>query len=65
MGEDMYKVLVERLNIIEWGPDLRGLHAIGEEEYLQALGEPIVVAGGRPPGGSVANGNGQLSSPVL
>ena len=50
MGEDMYKVLVERLNIIEWGPDLRGLHAIGEEEYLQALGEPIVVAGGRPSG---------------
>jgi len=29
---------------------LRSVHAIGEEEYLQALGEPIVVAGGRPPG---------------
>jgi hypothetical protein len=27
---------------------LRSVHAIGEEEYLQALGEPIVVAGGRP-----------------
>jgi hypothetical protein len=24
--------------------------AIGEEEYRRALGEPIVVAGGRPPG---------------
>ena len=29
---------------------LRSVHAIGEDEYLQALGEPIVVAGGRPPG---------------
>ena len=29
---------------------LRSVHAIGEEEYLQALGEPIVVAGGRPLG---------------
>jgi len=29
---------------------LRSVHAIGEEEYLQALGEPIAVAGGRPPG---------------
>ena len=29
---------------------LRSVSAIGEEEYLQALGEPIVVAGGRPPG---------------
>ena len=29
---------------------LRSVHAIGEEEYLQALGEPIVVTGGRPPG---------------
>ena len=29
---------------------LQSVHAIGEEEYLQALGEPIVVAGGRPPG---------------
>jgi hypothetical protein len=29
---------------------LRSVHAISEEEYLQALGEPIVVAGGRPPG---------------
>ena len=29
---------------------LRSVHAIGEEEYLQALGEPIVVEGGRPPG---------------
>jgi len=29
---------------------LRSVHAIGEEEYLQALGEPIVVAGSRPPG---------------
>jgi len=29
---------------------LRSVHAIGEEEYMQALGEPIVVAGGRPPG---------------
>jgi hypothetical protein len=26
------------------------VHAIGEEEYQQALGEPIVVAGGRQPG---------------
>jgi hypothetical protein len=43
------------------GPGLRSLidellakllsvHAIGEEEYLQALGEPIVIAGGRPRG---------------
>ena len=30
--------------------ELRSVHAIGEEEYLQALGEPIVVAGSRPPG---------------
>jgi len=29
---------------------LRSVHVIGEEEYQQALGEPIVVAGGRPPG---------------
>src|SRR6202163_97911 len=29
---------------------LRSLDAIGEEEYRRALGEPIVVAGGRPPG---------------
>jgi hypothetical protein len=29
---------------------LRSVHAIDEEEYLQALGEPIVVAGGRPSG---------------
>jgi hypothetical protein len=29
---------------------LRSVGAIGEEEYRQALGEPIVVAGGRPPG---------------
>src|SRR6516164_5541610 len=29
---------------------LRSVHAIGEEEYLQALGEPIVVEGGRPLG---------------
>ena len=29
---------------------LRSVHAIGDEDYLQALGEPIVVAGGRPPG---------------
>ena len=29
---------------------LRTVHAIGEEEYLQALGEPIVVAGSRPLG---------------
>jgi membrane peptidoglycan carboxypeptidase len=29
---------------------LRSVHAIDDEEYLQALGEPIVVAGGRPPG---------------
>ena len=29
---------------------LRSVHAIGEEEYLQALSEPIVVAGRRPPG---------------
>jgi len=29
---------------------LRSVHAIGEEEYLRALGEPIVVEGGRPPG---------------
>ena len=28
---------------------LRSVDAIGEEEYRQALGEPIVVAGGRPP----------------
>jgi hypothetical protein len=29
---------------------LRSVNAIGEEEYQQALGEPIVVAGRRPPG---------------
>jgi monofunctional biosynthetic peptidoglycan transglycosylase len=29
---------------------LRSVHAIGEEDYTQALGEPIVVAGGKPPG---------------
>jgi len=29
---------------------LRSVNAIGEEEYLQALGEPIVVAGGSPRG---------------
>lgn len=29
---------------------LRSVHAIGEEEYLQAIGEPIVVAGRSPPG---------------
>jgi penicillin-binding protein 1A len=29
---------------------LRSVNAIGEEEYQRALGEPIVVAGGRPPG---------------
>ena len=29
---------------------LRSVGAIGEEEYLQALGEPIFVAAGRPPG---------------
>jgi hypothetical protein len=29
---------------------LRSVHAIGEEEYLRALDEPIVVAGGKPPG---------------
>ena len=29
---------------------LRSVHAIDEVEYLQALSEPIVVAGGRPPG---------------
>ncbi len=29
---------------------LRAVDAIGEEEYRRALGEPIVVAGGRPPG---------------
>ncbi len=29
---------------------LRSVHAIGEEEYLQALAEPIVVAGRTPPG---------------
>ena len=29
---------------------LRSVHAIGEEDYLQAIGEPIVVAGGGPPG---------------
>ncbi len=28
---------------------LRSVNAIGEEEYRRALGEPIVVAGGRPP----------------
>ncbi len=29
---------------------LRSVDAIGEEEYRRALGEPIVVAGGRPLG---------------
>jgi len=29
---------------------LRSVDAIGEEEYRRALDEPIVVAGGRPPG---------------
>jgi hypothetical protein len=29
---------------------LHSVHAIGEEEYLQALADPIVVAGGRPRG---------------
>jgi hypothetical protein len=29
---------------------LQSVHAIGEEEYLQALGESIVVASGRPAG---------------
>jgi Transglycosylase len=29
---------------------LQSVHAISEEEYQQALGEPVVVAGGRPPG---------------
>jgi hypothetical protein len=29
---------------------LRSVHAIGEEEYQQALSEPIVVASARPPG---------------
>jgi hypothetical protein len=29
---------------------LRSVDAIGEEEYQQALGEPIVVAGGKQPG---------------
>ena len=29
---------------------LRSVHAIGEEEYLQAISEPIVVASGRPAG---------------
>jgi hypothetical protein len=29
---------------------LRSVEAIDEEEYQRALSEPIVVAGGRPPG---------------
>ena len=29
---------------------LQSVHAIGEAEYLHALGEPIVVVSGRPPG---------------
>jgi membrane peptidoglycan carboxypeptidase len=29
---------------------LRAVNAIGEDEYRQALDEPIVVAGGRPRG---------------
>jgi hypothetical protein len=29
---------------------LKSVHAIGEDEYRQALDEPIVVAGGKPPG---------------
>jgi transglycosylase-like protein len=29
---------------------LRSVHAISDEEYLRALGEPIIVAGGRQPG---------------
>ena len=29
---------------------LRSVHAISDEEYSQALSQPILVAGGRPPG---------------
>ena len=29
---------------------LRSVDALGEEEYRRALGEPIIVSGGRPPG---------------
>ena len=29
---------------------LQSVHAIGDQEYVQALHEPIIVAGGRPPG---------------
>jgi membrane peptidoglycan carboxypeptidase len=29
---------------------LRAVDAISEEEYQRALGDPIIVAGGRPPG---------------
>jgi hypothetical protein len=29
---------------------LRSVHAIGDEDYLHAIDEPIIVAGGRPPG---------------
>jgi hypothetical protein len=34
---------------------LHSVHAIGEDEYQHALDEPIIVAGGRPIEGSVAN----------
>jgi len=39
-----------RLLIDELLAKLRSVDAIGEEEYQRALGEPIVVAGGRSPG---------------
>ncbi|HEY0746402.1 MAG TPA: biosynthetic peptidoglycan transglycosylase [Steroidobacteraceae bacterium] len=39
-----------RLLIDELLGKLRSVDAIGEEEYRRALGEPIVVAGRRPPG---------------
>ncbi|MDE2250030.1 MAG: transglycosylase domain-containing protein [Gammaproteobacteria bacterium] len=45
---------------------LRSVDAIGEVEYRRALAEPIVVAGGRPPGWSVAkwkHGSGALAAP--
>jgi membrane peptidoglycan carboxypeptidase len=29
---------------------VRSVHAISDEEYLQALRDPIIVAGARPPG---------------
>ncbi len=38
-----------RLLIDELLGKLRSVDAIGEEEYRRALGEPVVVAGGRPP----------------